>query len=159
MAQYTDDQRQDFLDNLSRTGVIAEACAASGIPRSAVESWKRNDPEFVAAFEEALEDAADTLESEATRRAVQGVTRRKALGSGDKMEIVEEVHHSDALLMFLLKARRPDRFADRSKSEISGPGGKPIETNDTSAALRVQALLDEAKRRKEQDAGEDDLFA
>ena len=34
---------------------------------------------------------------------------------------------SDTLLIFMLKARRPEKFKDRQSHEHSGPGGGPIE--------------------------------
>ena len=34
--------------------------------------------------------------------------------------------YSDLLLIFLLKARRPDMYRERWTGELSGPGGKPL---------------------------------
>lgn len=153
-----DTDKQIFLDAFAACGVITTAARAANTTRPTVANWRKNDPDFAAAFLEAEEEAADYLEQEATRRAVEGVTRQKMLGSGENALLVEETTYSDPLLMFLLKARRPDRFADRSKSEISGPDGKPIQTTDTSTALRLQAILEEAKARKD-GKEEDDLFS
>lgn len=153
-----DTDKQLFLDAFAACGVIATAAREAGTTRTTVVNWRKSDPEFDEAYREAEEEAADHLEQEATRRAVEGVTRQKMLGSGDNALLVEETTYSDPLLMFLLKARRPDRFAERSKSEISGPDGKPIQTTDTSTALRLQAILEEAKARKD-GKEEDDLFS
>jgi len=148
-APISDEQRQTFLDVLSRTGVIRPALEAAGFKRNCLPRL-RSDPDFEAAYREALEDATDTMESEAYRRAVNGVLRTKAIGSGENTQFIDELHYSDPMLMFLLKANRPDRFADRSKSEISAPGGAPLipATTDASAAARIAALLDEARRRR-----------
>lgn len=42
-----------------------------------------------------------------------------------------EVNYSDSLLLAMLKAYVPE-FQDKSKVELSGPGGGPIETKDMS---------------------------
>ena len=65
---------------------------------------RRNDPDFAAAWQDALEEAVDWLELEALRRAVEG-TEENWFSKG---EIVGTItRYSDSLLMFLLKARRP----------------------------------------------------
>lgn len=150
---FSDDDKQSFLDTLARTGVILDACTAIGCSRSTVTLW-RNDPQFNEAYEQALLDAADGLESEARRRAVEGVVRVRFDKAGNAYD---EITYSDPLLLALLKARKPHEFAERSKSEISGPEGKPIETNDMSAAVRLASLLEEARVRRAQ--AEDDLFS
>jgi hypothetical protein len=38
-----------------------------------------------------------------------------------------EHEYSDNLLMFLLKAAKPDKYKDRFSSELSGPDGKPVQ--------------------------------
>ena len=59
------------------------------------------------AWADALEEAADRLEMEAFRRAVEGIGEDRFF----KGDVVGRVtRYSDRLLMFLLKARRPDRF-------------------------------------------------
>lgn len=151
----TDIQKQEFLDALATTGVVAAALRATTasyngerVQRNTVMRW-RQDPEFEAAFQDAMEAATDELETEARRRAHEGVLRRKAIGSGERTEFIDEYQYSDPLMIALLKANRPDKFAERTKSEISGPGGNAIEMNDTSAAARIAAILDNAKARRD----------
>ncbi len=57
------------------------------------------------------EDAADTLEAEAYRRAVEGVEKPTGWYRGVAGGVVRE--YSDSLLMFLLKGIRPDKYKDR----------------------------------------------
>ena len=152
-----DDAKQQFLDALAQTGVIGAAIAqvpavsrgAATISRAAVSNWRKNDPAFEAAYQDALEASADALETEARRRAFEGVLREKCIGSGENARFIEEYVYSDTLLLALLKGNRPDKFAERTKSEISGPGGNAIEMNDTSAAARIAAILDNAKARRD----------
>lgn len=157
----TDDQRQTFLDEMARTGVIADACRAAQIRYSTYRRWLQ-DEEFAEAFEDAKQEAADALESEARRRAIEGVTRAKVIGSGDNAMFIEEQQYSDTLLLALLKAHKPDKFADRSKTEITSPDDAFKPNDPTQAAARLASILEEARKRKER--GEkldpsDDLFS
>jgi hypothetical protein len=152
-APTTDEQRQTFLDALAKSGVIADACAAASVSRRQVYEW-RKDEQFEHAYKEACEEAADGLESEARRRAVEGVTRKRYNKDGDI--ISEEMVYSDTLLLALLKARKPNDFAERSKTEISNPDGSLKPDSPVEAGARIAALLEEAKRRRE--AGVDPLF-
>lgn len=57
------------------------------------------------------------MEDEAFRRAVNGTEKPVYQGK----ELVGHVReYSDTLMIFMLKARRPEKFKDRVASEISG---------------------------------------
>ena len=152
-----DDAKQQFLDALAQTGVIGAAIAqvpavsrgAATISRDAVARWRKNDPAFEAAYQDALEASADALETEARRRAFKGVLREKCIGSGENARFIEEYVYSDTLLLALLKGNRPDKFAERTKSEISGPNGGAIQTDHTNAAARLASILDDAAARRD----------
>lgn len=145
----TDIDKQAFLDALAKSGVVATALRVAGIKsRNTIANWLK-DEVFAAAYADAEAEAADALEEEARRRAVVGVVRQRALGSGDNMTIVDEYVYSDTLLLALLKGNKPEKFAERTKSELSGPGGAPIQQDHTAGVARIAAMLEEAKRRRE----------
>lgn len=96
-----------FLNCLRATGNVSEAARAAKIRRSRCYECRRRDQGFAAAWADALEEAADRLEMEAFRRAVEGIGEDRFF-RGDVVGRV--TRYSDRLLMFLLKARRPDRF-------------------------------------------------
>jgi hypothetical protein len=73
-------------------GSITRACRAAGICRTTFYHRRNEDETFRAAVLEALEEACDLLEDEARRRAMKC---------------------SDVLLIFLLKAHRPEKFRER----------------------------------------------
>lgn len=158
MATKTDTDKQTFLDALAKTGVVADACGMAKTTRPTVAKWRANDEEFAAAYDNAMEDALDTIESAARTRAVQGVTRKRYDKEGNLLS--EEIVYSDSLAMFLLKGGRPEKFADRTKSEITSPDGSLKPTSDTEAAARLAALLDDARRRRTNTPPpeDDDLF-
>lgn len=144
----SDEKLQLYIEELRVLGVRASACKQAGIPYNSIRNRRLADPEFAKAEEEALEEAADYLEEEARRRAMDGTARTKIIGTGENAEKIVETVYSDTLMLALLKANKPDKFAERQKSELSGPGGKPIDMSDTTAAARIAALFDAAKRRK-----------
>jgi hypothetical protein len=85
------DWRPPFLDAIRVSGNVRLATAAAGIDRSTPYRRAQRDPKFAEAWAAAEQDAVDTLEAEARRRALHG---------------------SDGLLMFLLRAHRPERYRD-----------------------------------------------
>lgn len=63
---------QAFLAALADTGVLSAAAELASVERTTVWRRRQNDPEFAKACEEALKLAADALEQEARRRALEG---------------------------------------------------------------------------------------
>lgn len=114
---WTAKRRQRFLDRLAETGNVSTAAALIGCSRSGVYEQRNNDPEFSAAWDVALEVAADALEAEARRRALDGV-EEPVFHRGETCGYVRK--YSDTLLIFLLKGVRPEKFRERSSVEHSG---------------------------------------
>ncbi len=88
-----------FLAHLRETANVRDSCQAAGVARGMVYARKHDDPEFAKQWAEALEDAIDVLEATA---------RKRALGE------------SDTLMIFLLKAHRPDKYRERQQLDHSG---------------------------------------
>ena len=102
----TPKKRALFLGALTEGASVTAACDRAVITRRTVYVWRAADPEFAAAWDDAIEAGTDALEDEALRRAK------------DK---------SDTLLIFLLKARRPEKYKDRVSTEHSGTASKSFE--------------------------------
>lgn len=134
-----------FLDALESTGIVSDACKAAGISTATAYNTRKGDADFEAAWDVALEVAVDAMETEARRRAVDGITR----AIYHKGQVVgEEQVYSDGLLQFLLKGRRRSVFGD--KTELTGKDGEPLKFMDeTKKASRILALLELAKTRKD----------
>lgn len=79
-----------FLDSFRKLGNVYYACREAGVNRSTVYRWRERWSTFADEWEEAKEEAVDLLDYEARRRAVK--------------------EGSDRLLIFLLKAHRPDIY-------------------------------------------------
>lgn len=127
-------RKEIFLAELSRRGIVSDACDAAGVDRRTMYKHRETDPVFAERWAMAIEDAADNLEKEAWRRAVSGVPRPvfgrlpgPNAGAGVIGEITE---YSDRLLQFLLVANNRAKFGD--KHEIEHTGGLNITTFVTS---------------------------
>lgn len=67
-----DAKQKAYLEALALTGVVKDACAAVPVDRSTVYRWREGTDGFKEAEQDALKDAADRIEREAFRRAVEG---------------------------------------------------------------------------------------
>ncbi len=106
-----------FIAALSEVASVTEACRLSGLPRQTAYDWRHADAGFAQAWDEALELGTDALEDEAVRRAAHGFERPVFQG-GRQVGVTRE--YSDTMLMMLLKARRPEKYRERTSVEHSG---------------------------------------
>lgn len=83
-----------FLEALRTHGVISKAAESAGISRWTAYHYRSLDPVFAEEWEAALALGVDALEDVAKMRAFQG---------------------SDLLLIFLLKAKRPEVYREISR--------------------------------------------
>lgn len=112
--------RELFLKELRRRGNVSDAARKATIDRSTPYRWREAEPDFAAAWDEALELAMDRLESEAYRRAVEGV-RKPLIGriGKDQDGVITYIReYSDSLMNTLLKAHRPEKY--RERVDVSG---------------------------------------
>jgi hypothetical protein len=96
MARLTHSAISKFLSVLATGSSVTEAANSIGISRQSMYVARERDEEFRARWDDAVEQGTDLLEDVALKRA-QG--------------------SSDHLLIMLLKARRRDKFGDRSQVE------------------------------------------
>lgn len=161
-----------FLLAYQRLGRIAPAAEAAGVSPGAVYRARKVDPDFAAAFDEAEEIVATTIEDELYRRAVEGVEepivhqgnftpvfeyfvdeegvqqqRIKLDENGNPVYLKRRVY-SDALLVHLSKGRLRQRYGT-DRAEISGPDGGPITMSETERASRLASILATLRDRKE----------
>ena len=99
---------------------------------------KSQDEEFSAAWEEAAEIGAKRLEDEARRRAVEG-WQEPVWYQGDQVGTVRK--YSDTLLICLLKAHHPEKYADRSKTDTAVNGKLSVDV-DVISSITKSALDD-----------------
>ena len=97
-------RQQAVLEAYEIYGTVAKACEVARVARSEHYRWLRNR-RYAARFREAEEHAIQALETEARRRAMVGI-EKPIFYKGHAVTYVRAF--SDGLLMFLLKAKRPD---------------------------------------------------
>lgn len=108
--------QQRFLDGLRECANVRMACELAGIERTTAYKARKRDADFAAAWEQVIQDAIDSLEQEAWRRARQGVTRVEPI-MYQGVQVAEKIitEYSDNLITFLLKANRPDKYREQVK--------------------------------------------
>jgi hypothetical protein len=131
-----------FLEEYARLGTITHACRAAHIDPKRHYEWMERDPSYVERFEVAKQEAIDTLEREARRRAVEGVEEPVGWYKGEPGGYVKR--YSDLLLIFLLKGARPERYRDNYRIEHTGADGGPIKME--TVPIDVESLPPDARR-------------
>ncbi len=116
-------RQKAFLAAYAQCGNITGAAEAANLNRSSHYDWMRDNVTYCMAFAQAEEEAADRLEHEARRRAIEGIEEPVYQG-GKLVGTVKK--YSDTLLMFLAKGARPQKFKDRH--EHTGANNGPIKT-------------------------------
>lgn len=97
---------EKFLFALRNSGNIRASCQAAGIDRKDAYKARDSSTAFAHAWKEAIDESIDVLEAIARQRAAT---------------------ISDVLLIFLLKAHRPELYRDTYRHEHSGVDGGPIQ--------------------------------
>ena len=104
----TPDLQRAFIAHLAATGIVSEAARHIGKSMEAIYKLRQRPGAegFRAAWEAALDRGVARLEAGALARAIAGeermvVSAGKALGT--------EIRHNEALTMFFLRHRRPER--------------------------------------------------
>lgn len=125
----TEQKQMEFLEAFVELISVSRAAKKAKLSyRTIVYDWIRDDADFKKAYERACEIATFKLEDEAIRRAFEG-TLKPVYQGGKKIGTIRE--YSDTLLIVLLKARAPEKYKERSSSELTGKNGGPIEVNGT----------------------------
>lgn len=112
------DWKDAYLAALRISGKKVGAAKAAEIDTHTVWERTKTEPEFKAAEEDAVKEAARGLADEARRRAVEGCIRYKFHPKTG--EVYEELEYSDSLLTLLLKAHLPEIYKDKIEHQVSG---------------------------------------
>lgn len=136
-------KKQAVLACIEATGHVGRSCAAAGVGRRTFYDWLETDAEFRAGYEKARQRGRDVILDAATERAVWGLERLKFSKDGVPCydprtgKVYVERQFSDHVLMGLLTAAFPERFAQRSKVEHTGQ----VATGPVAPVPRLTILL------------------
>lgn len=103
MTKLSAEKKRRFLDLYAELGTVTHAATAVGVTRQCIYKHRADDEAFAAAWQDSENRSTDSLEQEARRRALDS---------------------SDTLLIFMLKAKRPEQF--RERIEHTGKDGGAI---------------------------------
>ena len=122
--------QNSFLNYYIELGTISRAAKKAGITRQTHYDWLKNDKKgkYLAAFELADKMAADLLEEEAHRRAVEG-DLQVVYYKGE--EVGRRRVYSDQLLTLLIKGKKPQY---RENVEINNSVN--VDMSDAVSAMR-----------------------
>ena len=142
------DWKPAFIKALRRTGNVTLAAQYAGRSRNQAYHVRRHSEDFAAQWREALEEGSDLLDAEARRRAVTGIDKPVYY----KGEVVGSIKkYSDRLLMFLLRAHRPQMFRDGGK--VEQPGATDVDV-DRDREKRIMERLDRMAAALDDEANE-----
>lgn len=124
--------KNTFLNYYIEYGTISKAAKKAGISRQTHYDWLKNDKKgfYRRAFELADQMAADLLEEEAFRRAVEG-DWQVVYYKGE--EVGRRRVYSDQLLSMLLKGKKPQY---RENTEINN--NISVDLSDAVSAAQVR---------------------
>ncbi len=91
--------------------------------RTLVYDWQEHDEEFSQEYRQAEIEATETMEAEAHRRGVLGV-EEPVFHQGEVVGAVKK--YSDTLLIFMLKARAPEKYRERVQMQHADADGKRL---------------------------------
>jgi hypothetical protein len=129
--------RSKFLAIYSQTGNIQQSCRVVGISRQHFYLTVKRSAKFAAEVDEASKEAVDLLEQHAISMAFGGLHHYKDEKGEDKTKYLPP---SERVLIFLLKARKPEVYGDIQKVELTGVGGGAVVIDTESAKKRLQML-------------------
>ncbi len=175
----TAERQRAFVAQLLATGMVKDAAVHIGASTEALYALRHKPGAegFAAAWDEAVERAILQVEHAAMQRAIHGVER--PIVSGGKLLGWYPVHN-EALVMFLLRQRRPDKYGAELALRLK-PGDKlyeqikreviDAERNDPAYSVEAldkflqgmvqrrkanTALLEEFEAEDRRERGEDD---
>lgn len=140
-------QKAIYINKLAELGLEAHARKAARVTIGQLRKAMEADPDFAEQVEEAQLFAAEVLEQEARRRAVEGVDR-DVYYKGEVVGV--ETQYSDTLLIALLKANNPTKF-NQNNMNITGDKDKPmtVVVKDLTTDTEIRRTHDACNRVRE----------
>ncbi len=119
IRKFTDELKERFCQKLAKCGLIAKSAHAIGVSHRTIEEHRKKDPEFLAAFKQALALYRDRVEQEVHDRAIEGWEEPVFYqGKQTSTKLVK----SDRLLELHAKRHIP-AYRDKFEADVSVRGG------------------------------------
>lgn len=119
--EFTPERKATFLEHVAKGFSIHGACRKVNVTPPTIYNHRNKDPDFAALLVEAVKLGTQYMEDEARRRAIEGVRKvRSQYYLGEKVGEDVTREYSDLLLIFLLKARDPEKYRERQDVHHTG---------------------------------------
>lgn len=106
--------QEAFLTSFAASADLKAALKEAGIGRVVLRQWQEHDEAFAMRFHQAEAEAVENLEAEARIRAVAGSKMvRRVYRHGMLYEEIHEFRPSDAMLVKLLQAAKPEKYGEK----------------------------------------------
>lgn len=128
-----------FLDGVARRLSVEDACAAAGFSRRSLYNWRESDPEFAAAWDATVEDAAHVVNR--TRMAEWAAALAKH--DAELAQIAAELHEIAAL------ALAGDAAAQARQAELQA---RRAQVEEAVSTLRTAIASGEAHLQRQAEA-------
>ena len=150
---WTAERQRKFIEHLSLTGSVGEACALVGVASSSAYRLrnKAGAESFARAWDAALSLAATRLAAIAFDRALHGRSERFYK---DGELVMERKMPSDYLLTWLLSRLDPLQFGSPSAKALAAASGDPRERSRNSLPELTASLVDVAPEDCEAETGD-----
>lgn len=135
--------REAWLEAFRVAGTVTGACKRTGIGRRTVYDWRQKHEDFALAWADVEEETTERMEREAIRRGMEGF-ESDVYHQGQV--VGTERKYSDTLLIFMLKARRPEKYRDNVHVQHGGKVDLNV-TVDELKRMGPDELLDLARSR------------
>jgi len=116
-------KKRAFIAAYQATASVHAAGRAAKVRPELHYQWLKSDAVYRTAWETVQDQAAQTLEDEAVRRAREGVKSMRihqGLPVKHGRKILYDVEYSDQLLLALLKRFRPALYRERTETQVTG---------------------------------------
>ncbi len=124
-----------FLEAYAEHANVLLAARAAGIHRTTVYKWQEHDTDFAFAFNQAKEDAKDTLRAEIYRRAVEGWDE-PVYQLGKYRGVVRK--YDSTLLIFQAKMMMPE-YREKQSVDVTSTSAQDMQVIQETI---MQALAD-----------------
>lgn len=145
------DWQAPFLEAFALHGTIVLAARRAQVHRHTVENERKRDPEFAAAYEDALLDARESADAQLRHRGMAGtpvtktVSKEKTMADGSVVrtsETFDTTYVSTAALIAWLRAHWPEKYRD-IRIEQTGKDGGPVQVEIEIERERTPQRLEE----------------
>lgn len=119
-----------FLKSFANNPIVGRAAQDAEITKQSHYYWMRTDEVYKKIFEGLSDIIVGDLEEAAQTRAIEGVAKDVYFQG---TVVGQEQQYSDTLLMFLLKAKRPEIYRERTSIDLNT---KPINLDDVDPQLK-----------------------